>query len=59
MTKGCAGVCVCVRVCVCVCVQSLTLVAGVNISVPEEQVMGLGVCLGGVPRGEPSMRKTA
>ena len=31
---------------VCVCVQSLTLVAGVNISVPEEQVMGLGVCLG-------------
>ena len=27
-------------------VQSLTLVAGVNISVPEEQVMGLGVCLG-------------
>ena len=40
MTKGCAGVCV------CVCVQSLTLVAGVNISVPEEQVMGLGVCLG-------------
>ena len=54
MTKGCAGC-----VCVCVCVQSLTLVAGVNISVPEEQVMGLGVCLGGVPRGEPSMRKTA